>query len=323
MTVARARRAARRTMYGREAFVRVLIADDAKVPRRRLEAMLGKWNYDVVVAADGAEAWQVLQAGNGPRLAVLDWMMPNMNGVEVCRKVRKRKEGDYIYILLLTSRGSTDDIVLGLEAGADDYIAKPFDAEELKARLRTGRRILELESALIEAREALRFQATHDALTSLWNRAAILGSLDKEVARADRAASPLAVAIADLDHFKTVNDSHGHQVGDDVLQETAKRLASSLRPYDEIGRYGGEEFLIIMPGCDDAAAKQVAERVRMAIEEEPAATRERPIPLTVSIGVATTVGGEPRNPAGLIKAADTALYRAKEKGRNRVEVGAS
>jgi diguanylate cyclase (GGDEF)-like protein len=253
-------------------------------------------------------------------LAILDWMMPGLDGIQICRQVRQRAEAPYVYLLLLTAKGKQEDIINGLEAGADDYLTKPFHALELKARLRSGRRILELQQQLIAAREAFRLQATHDLLTSLWNHAAILDILRRELERARRESNPLGVVMADLDHFKQVNDTYGHLAGDAVLREVAKRLSASVRPYDSVARYGGEEFLIVAPNCDPDSALDLAQRLRSSLAQKPLDLPEGRLPLTCSLGVA--VGGLARgdNSDSLLRAADAALYRAKASGRNCVEL---
>src|SRR5882724_6037532 len=223
--------------------MRILIADDSVVSRHLLDATLRKWGYQVVVACDGEEALAVLQGDDAPKLAILDWVMPGLTGPEVCRKVRdhaKDKEREYTYILLLTSKSLKEDLITGMEAGADDYITKPFDQHELKVRLRAGTRIIDLERELVRAREDLRDQATRDSLTRIWNRGMILEILDRELARAERERRPVGLVLADLDHFKNVNDTYGHFAGDAVLREFVRRTGSSVRPYDAVGRYGGE-----------------------------------------------------------------------------------
>ncbi len=297
--------------------MRVLIAEDDPVSCHLLEAFLVKWGYQVVVTTDGTEAWRVLQQENPPRLAILDWMMPGMDGVEVCRKVRQRDAEPYIYILLVTAKGQKQDIIEGLEAGADDYLTKPFDAQELRARLRAGRRIIELQEQLLSAREQLKVEATHDPLTGLWNRTAILESLQRELARAQRDKTPTAVIMADLDHFKRINDTYGHLAGDAVLREAARRMSSSVRTYDSIGRYGGEEFLFVFPGSDLNGALTQAERLRSCINKEAMDIFEGAFPITMSLGVAAST--EVKEADLLVRAADAALYRAKNGGRNRVE----
>jgi diguanylate cyclase (GGDEF)-like protein len=298
--------------------VRILIAEDDPVSRRLLEATLKKWGYEVVVCPDGTTAWQVLQQPDAPSLAILDWMMPGMDGVQVCREVRKRASEPYIYLLLLTAKNQKSDIIAGLEAGADDYIIKPFDASELRMRLRAGRRILDLQAELIFAREELREQATRDSLTRLWNRAAILDILQRELERAKRNDTVVSIILADLDHFKRINDTYGHLAGDAVLREAARRMQAAVRPYDGIGRYGGEEFLLVLPNCDASGAVTLGERLRLAVGSEAMVLAEGVIPVTLSLGVATSEGME--DVQTFIAAADAALYRAKEGGRNRLEL---
>jgi two-component system cell cycle response regulator len=300
--------------------VRVLVAEDDPISRRMLEAFLVKWGYGVVAAAQGEEAWGILQGNDTPRLAVLDWMMPGKDGIDLCRSVRQRKSRPYIYILLLTARGQKEDIVQGLEAGADDYVTKPFDPYELRARLRAGRRIVELQEQLLQTREALRDQALRDPLTDLWNHRTILGILRKEVARASRTQSPFAVAMIDVDRFKAINDTYGHPAGDSVLRETARRLRGAMRTYDALGRYGGDEFLAVVPACDASGAARFAESFRARIDRKAMETPECLIPVTLSLGVVAVGDLRDVRPDALVRLADAALYRAKIGGRNRVEL---
>jgi diguanylate cyclase (GGDEF)-like protein len=266
----------------------VLIADDETVSRRLLARMLSTCGYEVLTASDGDEAWRILERPDAPRLAILDWMMPGMTGPQLCRKLRELNREPYTYVLLLTARTEKEDVVEGMEAGADDYVTKPFEAKELQVRLRAGRRILDLQTDLMKAREALREQATHDPLTGLWNRYALLGALDREHSRAGREGTPLAVIMADLDHFKHVNDTYGHLAGDAILREAAGRLQAAVRSYDLVGRYGGEEFLIVLPGTSGPNATQLAERLRAAIAAEPVGYGFCRISVTASFGVAAT-----------------------------------
>jgi len=203
--------------------MRVLAAEDNPVFQSMLKTMLTKWGYQAVVARSGTEAWRILESADAPRLAVLDWMMPGMDGVDICRGVRSANREPYIYILLLTARTDSQDLIEGMDAGADDYLTKPFNAHELRVRLQAGRRILDLQEELLKAREALREQATHDGLTGLLNRNSILETLDDEISRATRAGHPVSVLMADLDRFKSINDTHGHLAGDAVLREAAHR----------------------------------------------------------------------------------------------------
>jgi len=295
----------------------VLIADDDPVSRRLLQTSLTQAGYLASIASDGAEALRLLQQQDGPRLAVLDWMMPEIDGVDVCRIVRKAAREPYVYIILLTTRGHQTEIVEGLEAGADDYITKPYNPMELKARLRAGKRIVELQEQLVVARECLRAQAMHDSLTGLYNRMAILEMLDKELSRFVRDGTPVSVTMVDLDHFKRINDTQGHPAGDYVLREVARRMRSVIRTYDAIARYGGEEFLIVSPGSNLAGAEKQAERVRQCINAEPICMGDSVIPVTVSLGVAQA-SQELRRADELLRAADEALYAAKRDGRNRI-----
>ncbi|HTG83117.1 MAG TPA: diguanylate cyclase [Geobacteraceae bacterium] len=300
--------------------MRILVAEDDPSFRRLLEEKLAMWGYDVVVAEDGGAALQILQSDDAPRLAILDWMMPEMDGIAVCRKVREMKPEPYTYILLLTSQQRDEDLVTGMEAGADDYITKPFKHNELRLRLRAGRRIIELQSELMAARDTFRVKAARDSLTGLLNHEEILGILNQELARAERDKQCVSVIMADLDHFKEVNDSYGHLAGDAVLRSAAGMMQTLARSYDYVGRYGGEEFLVILPGCCGECAVSFAERLRLRVGSSDIDTSEGMIPVTISIGVAASGGKKGWDADSIVKAADEALYRAKEQGRNRVEV---
>lgn len=297
----------------------VLIADDSIVSRHLLEVTLKKWGYDVVSACDGAQAWEILQRKDPPSLAILDWMMPGMTGLEVCRSVRKRSQEPYTYILLLTSKSLREDLIEGMESGADDYISKPFDQHELNVRLRAGIRLVELQSELVATREALREQATKDSLTCVWNRRSILDMLDRELARSAREAGPVGLVLLDLDHFKSINDKHGHFAGDAVLREAVWRMRECIRPYDAIGRYGGEEFLIVLPGCDEQGTFAQAERLRSSLAKELLLVNGAKLALTGSFGCTSVISGRTATAESLIRRADEALYLAKGLGRNRVE----
>jgi two-component system cell cycle response regulator len=304
--------------------VKILIADDDSISRRLMERTLQHSGYEVVTAEDGRQAACELSKAGGPRLALIDWMMPELDGPGVCREVRSRHDDSYIYILLLTSKESSEDVVKGLEAGADDYLTKPCHPAELKARLHTGRRILQLEDKLVEAREEMRFKATHDALTSLWDRGAILALLRSELSRSTREPAPVSLLLCDIDHFKQINDVHGHPTGDEVLEEVSTRLLDAVRPHDAVGRYGGEEFLIVLSGCGAERLKDRAEQVRAAISDFPFSTGEGIISVSLSLGAITIENWDKSmliEP--FLKQADEALYRAKGEGRNRAAFAGS
>jgi two-component system, cell cycle response regulator len=297
--------------------VKILVADDDPGSNLVLRSLLTRWGYQVTAVADGDAAWRVLTSEDSPRLVVLDWKMPGREGPAICADLRRSERPGYFYVILLTALDQRSDLVTGMEAGADDYIVKPFEAEELRVRLRAGQRILDLEAELTASREAFREQATHDSLTGLLSRGAILGMLERELARGRRDGTPLAVALADIDRFKLVNDGYGHQAGDAVLVQVAHRMKSQLRESDAVGRVGGEEFLAVLPGATGAAAVAIAERFRTRVSSSPIQTVTEGLTITVSIGVAVTQGGTVTTDV-LISKADKALYLAKEDGRNRV-----
>jgi two-component system cell cycle response regulator len=300
--------------------VNVLIAEDNPGFRQVLDRMLKKWGYDVVTASNGLEAWEMLQGPDAPRLAILDWMMPKLDGVEVCRRVREQNQEPYIYILLLTAKDTSEELVEGMDAGADDYLRKPVNSHELRVRLRAGRRIIDLQEELVCARETLRRQATRDQLTEVWNRVAMFDTLAGELKRAKRDSSTVSILMVDLDHFKEVNDAHGHTAGDAVLREAARRMVACVRLYDSVCRYGGEEFLIILPGCDVAGAMLRAEEIRRAVAADAFQIPEGRLEITCSLGVACSSGANSSDLSELIREADEALYAAKHHGRNHVEV---
>ena len=286
--------------------MKILIAEDEPTQSYLLEKLLKAWGHEVVIARNGDDAWSALTSDHPPLLAILDWMMPGMDGLRVCREIRKRSSQPYVYVILITAKNQKQDLVKALDAGADDFLTKPLDSQEFKARIQTGMRILRLQEQLVSA-------CTHDSLTGLLNRGGVLDAFRKELGRAQRQKQPLAVVIADLDHFKNVNDTHGHQTGDTVLQRTAQSILESVRSYDAVGRYGGEEFIIILPGCNFTAARGRAEAIRSRVVEKC----DPRIPVTISMGVAVDDGSS--DPDQILKAADEALYRAKANGRNRIE----
>ena len=303
--------------------VMVLVVDDEVVDgevvqRPVLKSCLLEYGFQPVVVEDGAEALRVLQTPDAPRLVILDSELPGMSGIEVCRRVRERKAERYTYILMLTSKSGAAHVVAGLESGADDIIRKPFDLAELTARLATGCRILKLEEQLVNARDELHRVAMYDSLTGLLNRDAILDYLAREIARAVRRQTTVGLMILDLDHFKAINDTFGHLAGDEVLRRVGDLFQSSFRSYDAAGRFGGEEFLVVLPSCDHAHLRQRAELMRLSTENLRLEFDGHPCSLTASIGVATFDPNLEESLENFLQRADSALYEAKRRGRNRV-----
>ncbi|HEX8815734.1 MAG TPA: diguanylate cyclase [Terriglobales bacterium] len=302
----------------------ILVAEDDRLFRYILQTCLEKWGHKVVLVNDGLAAWEALQSDDAPQMVIFGWMMPGLDGLELCRRIRQSSPKPYRYLLLLSAKDSKQDVVAALDSGADDYLSKPFDPDELRARIRSGERILQLQEALMQAHDELQFEAAHDRLTELWNRGAVLDALERESRRAFRSKEPLSVVMLDLDSFKKINDTHGHLIGDAVLTEVGRRLIAAFRGYDYIGRYGGEEFLAVVPGCGREDLIVLAERARQSVSSAAISTAVGEIPVTVSLGVAAAqVKDIEKDPENLLKLADAALYRAKSKGRNRVEVAAA
>jgi two-component system cell cycle response regulator len=302
--------------------VRILVADDDAVSRSIMRRLLTQCGYEVTTASNGVEAVDAASMEYGPRLVLLDWMMPELDGPEVCRAIRKGSRRAYVYIILLTSKDSKDDLIAGLEAGADDYLTKPCNIEELRARLRTGERILQLEDNLVAAREEMRFRATHDGLTQLLNRTSVIQRLKDELGVAPECRKQFAVVSCDVDHFKKINDTHGHPVGDEVLCEIAGRLKNLVRASDPVGRFGGEEFLIVFGGCTDEAVPRLAEMLCNSIRSEPISTSAGLLDVSISAGALHV--GRVAMDAGLdclLQAVDTALYQAKAGGRDQFVIG--
>ena len=292
--------------------MKVLLAEDSAIDRYLIGGCLKEWGLDLVTADNGSDAWDLLRGPDGPTLALLDWVLPGVDGIELCRRIRTLgANGSYIYTVMLTAKDRKQDLLAAMEAGADDYLAKPVDPSELRARILVGKRILDLQ-------QSLRFAATHDFLTGLLNRAEILASLQREISRSEREGKPAGIILADLDHFKQVNDSLGHSAGDAVLKEVARRLKVDLRIYDVAGRFGGEEFLLVLPGCDLRVGSRRADEIRQLVCQDPVATPFGTVPVTVSMGVTVTGCTANESAESLLQQADTALYRAKKDGRNRV-----
>jgi two-component system cell cycle response regulator len=297
--------------------MKILIADDDRVSLRLLERTLQKWGHDVVSAIDGLEAWQKL-ADSGVGLVITDWIMPGLDGLELTGLIRERLASPYIYVILLTGEERRDSFFAAMDAGVDDYLTKPIDLAELRARLTVGNRVLTLQDELRRALAAAEELATTDVLTGVLTRRTILERGATAYDQSRRQGYPLGVIMVDIDHFKRVNDAYGHQVGDRVLAAVAASLRSGVRRYDEIGRYGGEEFIVILPGCSDAEVTGVAERMRCEVTRLKIMEHGERLPITASFGTASCPGERQHSFDVLIEAADTALYAAKAAGRNRV-----
>lgn len=299
--------------------MRALVAEDDAASRLLLQTMMTKWGYEVEVVSDGLEAREALLNSDPPRLAVLDWMMPGVDGLQVCREVRRHDRDDYIYVLLLTAKSGKQDLIEGMNAGADDYLTKPFDPSELKVRLQAGERLLDMHSKLLTMRESLIRQATHDALTGLPNRLLFGDRLTQSVAHARRYDHRLAVMFLDLDRFKLVNDGFGHNAGDEVLKSVASRLKGRLREADTISRMGGDEFTVILAGPNSAdSVADIAQTMLNAVAESYWVNAKE-ILLTASIGVSLFPehGTEAET---LVRNADAAMYKAKERGGNSFQL---
>jgi two-component system cell cycle response regulator len=300
--------------------MRALVVDDSAVYRKLIGDHLRSWGFDLTLAKSGAEAWEILQQPDAPRLVLLDWVLPDLDGIELCQRIRQAGSRDrYAYIILLTSKEGRQNMLDAMQAGADDYLAKPFDELELKARLLVGKRILNLQEELVSARESMRHAATHDSLTGLMNRGEILEMLQRELERGRRENKPASVILGDIDHFKSVNDTLGHLFGDEALREIGRRLRSQLRVYDGVGRYGGEEFLLILPNCDLPNALHRANALREVIASSPVICSGQEKLITMSMGVAVSACVGKSEVENLLNQADAGLYAAKERGRNRIE----
>ena len=290
--------------------MRILVVDDDSVTRLALQSLFKRRGLEVIATTEGEQAYQILAQEDAPRIAIIDWALPKMSGLELCRKLKELDRTRRTHVIMLTGNTDPEDVVAGLNAGADDYVRKPFDIDELYARVRAAARLIAME-------DQLRLQADRDELTGVWSRSAILNELRQSLTRTSREETPLSIALTDVDHFKQINDRYGHGIGDAALRGVAQLLRDSLRPYDAIGRYGGEEFLIVLPGYISSEAFEIAERIRKHTAEREIATSVGSLKLTVSIGVATA-GASTQHIEQFINTADQALYRAKDAGRNCV-----
>lgn len=298
---------------------RIIVAGDDGPSLGLLFFLLNQWGFQVETVAGGREAWELFQTADVPTIFILDWIMPCMNGIEVCRKLRNASAKHYPYVLLLAADSEKRHVTEALDAGADDCVSMPFDVSELRARLGVAERIVRLQHDLVRALDILKQQATHDSLTQLLNRGAIMEALGRERERSCRTGNPFCVILGDIDHFKQINDTYGHHAGDETLCRIAAAIRGCLRPFDSVGRYGGEEFLIVVPECNESGALQLAERVRETCCKPRILTGSPLQVVTLSLGVAC--GRGERSAESMVRAADAALYRAKAGGRNRINLG--
>lgn len=299
----------------------ILVAEDDPVGRKFLEKILVKSGYTVVAVKDGLEALTMFNDGFFP-IVLTDWMMPGMNGPELCRALRNTQLPGYVFIILLTARDSKDDIITGLEAGADDYLSKPFHHAELIARLNTGIRILELEKSLRYANEKIKRMSITDALTGSYNKRYLNEYLPVEISRSKRYDRAFSIIMCDIDHFKKVNDTHGHQAGDAVLKNFSHCMMQAVRNrIDWVVRYGGEEFILVLPETDKAGAYELAERIRRKVARQETIVNDISIHITASFGISSFMpltGDAGITTDEMIRQADKLLYRSKQEGRNRV-----
>ena len=293
--------------------MKILIAEDDPVSSRLLESILTKWNYDVIATSDGKEALEALSSENPPRIAILDWMMPKISGVDVCRQIRERENSNYMYMILLTAKNQKEDIIQGLASGADDYITKPFDSHELELRLKAGKRVIELE-------DKLKHQAFHDRLTDLPNREKFLNRLGRVNQRSKFVEDNMfAVLFLDLDRFKVINESLGHVSGDELLVAVAERIETSTRPYDIVARFGGDEFAILLNNINNKRdATIVADRLQRDFSK-PFNLSGHEVMTTASIGIAMSETNYDSE-EDILRDADLAMYRAKAGGKARYEI---
>ena len=298
---------------------KILIAEDDLITAKILQKHLVSWGFDVFMEKNGEDAWNTLEKEH-IQIALLDWMMPGMNGPQLCRKIRKLRSDPYTYIILVTARATTTDVVEGLNAGADDYLTKPIEPAEMKARLMTGTRIIELENKNKRLQKKLEKLAQEDSLTGFFNKRNIQERLEEELSRGRRENRPVGTVLLDIDKFKQINDTHGHTVGDQAILEIASRLRQNIRIYDRIGRFGGDEILVLLWNAGIIQLRIVADRLCKAVSENPILTDSGPLVVSVSVGGASSENDLSLSGEDLIKRSDEALYQAKHLGRNRAEI---
>lgn len=300
--------------------MKVLIAEDDSATSIFLKRLLFRWGFDVQTAFDGIEAWNALQAGeDAPAMVLLDLMMPGMDGLEVCRRLREKEKGDngYVYVVMVTSKSGKEDIIAGMEAGADDYLVKPFDKDELRARLLAGQRIIELHTALSAANKRLTILSRLDPLTGALSRNALLGDLDLAMYRSLREKTSLGIALVDFDNLKQFNESYGRNAGDRALQGSIRRLTACLRRTDSCGRWGKDEFVVVLPGVTMSQGEKICRRIQEAVAGEEFEIDGQSLNITVSQRLAIWDGQ-----AGIddfISRVEKDLHASRSKGDNRLE----
>jgi two-component system, cell cycle response regulator len=307
--------------------LRILIAEDDAVSRTILHRAVEKFGHECLAAEDGERAWEIYRETSGVDAIISDWMMPGMDGLELCSKVRGEERNGYTYFIFLTALGDRNHLHMGLEAGADDYLSKPLDRDELQVRLISARRVTELHRRLafqngeLEVLNRKLFeQSREDPLTRLGNRLRLREEFEALRGRVERYGHNYSAVLCDVDYFKLYNDHYGHLAGDEVLQKVAETIADHCRSGDTAYRYGGEEFLIILPEQSQESATATADRLRQAVEDMriPHEANDPPGIVTISAGVATLSAGANKSADDLLGEADAALYHAKQSGRNRV-----
>ena len=303
--------------------MRVLIADDEATCLEVLREVLKADGYEVVVAHDGNEAWEILQNPQAPRLVFLDWNMPGMDGPEVCRRLRKRDGGNYYYLVMLTARNEPQSVEEAFRAGVNDFVTKAAPLSEFRTRIHSARRFLAVCDELHAAREALDSRCPYDLLTGLEKRPGALELLARQTAHARDRSAPLAVLLVQLDHFGLVRETYGARTGDAVVRAAAERIAARLRPYDLAGRYADHEFLLAAPDLDEKPARELAEAVRTAVGDETFCVRGKTVSVTASVGFVSARVGRDDDPAAFLNAATDALGEARRAGGNRTVAAAS
>jgi two-component system, cell cycle response regulator len=300
--------------------MKILLADDEPIARTMLEHWVSGWGYQIVSVKDGQSALEALRADQAIRIAVLDWVMPKLDGVDICRQVRELRQEPYVCFLLLTARDDKNDILRGLDAGADDYLIKPCNPFELRVRLRAAVRLVEVHDGLAAARKELATKATTDPLTGALNRGPALEFLKKELARSERSSVATSIVVVHMDQVAQVVDERGGEIGDRMLEEAARRFLSVVRNYDLFSRTGVGEFLFVLPQCDADHAVEVAARLQYALSGTPATIGLQTLRVTASYGVASTSQRPGARLEQLLCSAEHAARRARSEGRNRVRL---